>query len=143
MPDPFSIFISLETDSLLYNDVEIEGIRSLSNEGAKILLAGCRAAIDILDDSALDNWPPSSEAGIDIRRQRSVVTSVVGILKAVHGFPARDTVREAEQLERLDGEAVKRGLNSGAVRSYMTGVLGSTVATHGLIKAELDRRLTA
>jgi chorismate mutase len=88
-------------------------------QGAMSDLRRLRRSVDNLD-----------AALVHLLAERFKCTEEVGHLKALHGFPAADPEREAEQVERLQHVAKDVGLDPAFAEKFLTFLIEEVLRRH-------------
>jgi len=92
---------------------------------ARKILAGYRASIDNLDAILIHTLA-----------ERFRCTKAVGVLKATHGLPPADPVREAEQIDRLRRLAREANLDPDFAEKFQNFVVREVIRHHEQIAAD-------
>ena len=87
-----------------------------------------RASIDNVDGAL-----------VHLLAERFTLTKEVGVLKADHGMPASDPVREARQAERLRTLSERSGLDPAFSEAFLRIILDEVVRHHEGIAAPQRR----
>ena len=96
----------------------------MSEPDAKAQLADLRASIDNID-----------AALIHMLAERFRCTKAVGVLKALHGLPAADPTREAQQIARLRQLANEAQLDPDFAEKFLNFVIKEVIRHHEQIAA--------
>ncbi|TPK20125.1 chorismate mutase [Mesorhizobium sp. B2-5-9] len=94
-------------------------IKKGDKDGARLVLADCRASIDNID-----------AALIYILAERFRCTTAVGVLKATHGLPPADPEREQQQVARLRQLAKDANLDPDFAEKFLNFVIREVIGHH-------------
>jgi chorismate mutase len=102
-----------------WSTMDFESRHPEEGQGAASDLGRLRGSIDNLD-----------AAVVHLLAERFKCTQEVGELKALHGFPAADPRREAQQIERLRHLAKDAGLDPAFAEKFLTFLMTEVVRHH-------------
>jgi chorismate mutase len=77
---------------------------------------------------------------VHLLAERFKITQQVGELKAAHGLPPADPVREAQQIERLRGLAVEARLDPEFAEKFLNFVVAEVVRHHEAARSQTSSR---